>query len=117
MAAAKLQGTIFSPEDPVRLATFIDVVDQRPSYSPIALNAPIGRLNQANVGGRSCDREARLLLGRRGASVKSAPVQVSAGPESTCSRITSTPSARRSSPATRRWPPRWRRSVSGRSTR
>jgi predicted RNase H-like nuclease len=81
VAGAKLQGTIFSPEEPVRMATFIDIVDQRPSYSLIALNAPVGGLNQAKVGGRSCDREARLLLGRRGAAVKSAPVQVSSGPE------------------------------------
>lgn len=76
VAAAKLQGTIFAPEDPVRLDTFIDVVDQRPSYSIVALNAPVGGLNQAKVGGRTCDREIRLLLGRRGAAVKSAPVQV-----------------------------------------
>jgi predicted RNase H-like nuclease len=76
VAGAKLHGTIFAPEDPVRLETFVDVVDQRPSYSVIALNAPIGGLNQATTGGRSCDREARMLLGRRGATVKSAPIQV-----------------------------------------
>ena len=76
MVGAKLHGTIFAPEDPVRMETFIDVVDQRPSYSIIALNAPIGGLNQVKVGGRTCDREARALLGRRGAAVKSAPVQI-----------------------------------------
>lgn len=76
VAGAKLQGTIFAPEDPARMEAFIDVVDQRPSYSIIALNAPVGGLNQAKVGGRTCDREARALLGRRGAAVKSAPVQI-----------------------------------------
>jgi predicted RNase H-like nuclease len=76
VAGAKLHGTIFAPEDPQRLETFIDVVDQKPTYSVIALNAPVGGLNQAKTGGRSCDREARLLLGRRGAAVKSAPVQI-----------------------------------------
>ena len=76
MAAAKLQGTIFAPEDPVRLDTFVDVVDMRPAYSIIALNAPVGGLDQAAVGGRTCDREARALLGRRGSAVKSAPVAV-----------------------------------------
>ena len=76
MAGAKLHGTVFAPEDPFRLETFVDVVDQKPSYSVIALNAPVGGLNQAKTGGRRCDQEARLLLGRRGAAVKSAPVQV-----------------------------------------
>ena len=75
-AAAKLQGTIFAPEDPIRIEEFIDVVDMRPSYSIIALNAPIGGLERAKVGGRTCDREARRLLGRRAAAVRSAPVHV-----------------------------------------
>lgn len=74
IAAAKLQGTIFAPEDPVRVASFVDVIDMRPGYSSIALNAPVGGLEQATVGGRTCDREARALLGRRGSAVKSAPV-------------------------------------------
>jgi predicted RNase H-like nuclease len=76
VAAAKLHGTIFAPEDPVRLETFVDVIDIRPGFSAIALNAPVGGLDQATVGGRTCDREARALLGRRGSSVKSAPIQV-----------------------------------------
>ena len=33
VAAAKLQGTIFSPEDPIRVDSFIEVVDMRPAYS------------------------------------------------------------------------------------
>jgi predicted RNase H-like nuclease len=74
VVGAKLHGTIFAPEDPVRLESFIDVVDQRPAYSVIALNAPVGGLEQATTGGRTCDREARALLGRRGSAVKSAPV-------------------------------------------
>ncbi len=76
VAAAKLQGTIFAPEDPIRVETFVDVVDMRPAYSIIALNAPVGGLNQAMVGGRTCDREARALLGRRGSAVKSAPIHI-----------------------------------------
>ena len=76
VAAAKLQGTVFAPEDPVRLETFVDVIDTRPGYSSIALNAPVGGLDQATVGGRTCDREARALLGRRGSAVKSAPIAV-----------------------------------------
>jgi predicted RNase H-like nuclease len=76
VASAKLQGTIFAPENPVRLESFIEVVDQRPAYSVVALNAPVGYLNSAAVGGRSCDREVRALLGQRGSAVKSAPVRL-----------------------------------------
>ena len=82
VAGAKLQGTIFSPEDPVRIDSFVDVIDMRPGYSVIALNAPVGGLDKATVGGRSCDREARILLGRRASAVKSAPVAVDS-PEGT----------------------------------
>jgi predicted RNase H-like nuclease len=76
VAGSKLQGTIFAPEDPVRLDSFVDVVDMRPAYSVVALNAPVGGLDQAAIGGRACDREARALLGRRGAAVKNAPITV-----------------------------------------
>ena len=58
--------------------TFTEVVDMRPSYSVIALNAPVGYLDIAAAGGRTCDREARALLGaRRGSSIQSAPVRSS----------------------------------------
>ncbi len=55
---------------------FIDVVDMRPGYSVIALNAPLGGLEQAARGGRTCDRDARALLGRRGSAIKSGPIHV-----------------------------------------
>ncbi len=78
MAAAKLQGTIFAPEDPQLIAPFSEVVDQRPTFSVIALNAPVGYLDLAAAGGRTCDREARALLGpKRGSSIQSAPVRSS----------------------------------------
>jgi len=71
-----LQGTIFAPEEPVLLSPFSEVVDQRPSCSVIALNAPVGYLDHAAAGGRTCDREARAMLGpRRGSSIQSAPVR------------------------------------------
>ncbi len=76
VAASKLQGTIFAPEDPARIEAFIDVVDMRPGFSVIALNAPVGGLEHATAGGRTCDREARALLGRRGSAIKSAPVHI-----------------------------------------
>lgn len=76
VAAAKLHGTTFAPEEPRVIEFFTDVIDQRPAFSVIALNAPIGFLEQFEHGGRSCDREARMLLGpRRGAAVRNAPIR------------------------------------------
>lgn len=76
VASSKVQGTVFAPDDPVRMPTFMEVVDQRPQYSIIALNAPVGYLNHRVIGGRRCDREARALLGHRGSAIKSAPVRL-----------------------------------------
>lgn len=75
VAVAKLHGTTFAPEDPRLLDTFVDVLDQRPALSTIALDAPIGCLDSPVHGGRDCDREARALLGRRGGAVPNAPVR------------------------------------------
>jgi predicted RNase H-like nuclease len=73
VASAKLHGTTFAPEDPRIIDSFGEVLDQRPSFSVIAVNAPIGYVDESIGGGRTCDREARALLGRRGAAVRSAP--------------------------------------------
>jgi predicted RNase H-like nuclease len=74
VAAAKLHGVTFAPEEPRVIETFVDVLDQRPAFSVIAVNAPIGYLQAFEPGGRACDREARKLVGRRGAAVQSAPI-------------------------------------------
>jgi predicted RNase H-like nuclease len=75
VAVAKLHGTTFAPEEPRVLETFVDVLDQRPSFATIALNAPVGCLEELRPGGRDCDREARALLGRRGGAIPSAPIR------------------------------------------
>lgn len=75
VAVAKLHGTTFAPEEPRVLESFIDVLDQRPAFATIALNAPIGYLNSSRSGGRDCDREARSLLGRRSGAIPSAPIR------------------------------------------
>jgi predicted RNase H-like nuclease len=76
VAVAKLRGTTFAPEEPKVLETFVEVLDQRPAFKAIALNAPIGHLDEYVHGGRTCDREARALVGpRRGAAVPSAPLR------------------------------------------
>jgi predicted RNase H-like nuclease len=74
VASAKLHGVTFAPEDPRVIETFVDVLDQRPAFAIIAVNSPIGYLGKFEPRGRACDREARALLGRRGAAVQSAPV-------------------------------------------
>ena len=75
VAVAKLHGTTFAPEEPRVLDTFIDVLDQRPAFATIAVNAPIGYLETPRPGGRDCDREARLLLSRRRGAIQSAPIR------------------------------------------
>jgi predicted RNase H-like nuclease len=76
VASAKLHGTTFAPEELRIVDTFVDVLDQRPSFAVIAIDAPIGYLEDRAPGGRHCDRQARAILGpRRGAAVRSAPTR------------------------------------------
>ena len=66
----------FAPEEFRVIESFIDVMDQRPTYAVIAIEVPIGYLEEHVAGGRQCDREARRILGpRRGAAVRSAPAR------------------------------------------
>jgi predicted RNase H-like nuclease len=74
VASAKLQGITIAPELPRMLASFIAVLDERPAFSAVGLFAPVGLLDEMVAGGRTCDRDARALLGRRrGAAIRSAP--------------------------------------------
>ena len=77
VASAKLHGSTFAPEAPRVLASFAEVLDERPSFSVIALNAPVGYVDEVQEGGRTCDRMARALLGRRGSTVHNAPTRAS----------------------------------------
>ncbi len=73
VASAKLHGATFAPELPKVLSTFMEVLDERPSFAVVALNAPIGYVEKPDGGVRECDRQARGLLGRRGSTVHNAP--------------------------------------------
>jgi predicted RNase H-like nuclease len=73
VAGAKLHGATFAPELPKVLETFVEVLDERPSFDAIALNVPIGYVEKSDGGVRECDRQARALLGRRGSTVHNAP--------------------------------------------
>ncbi|HUF33049.1 MAG TPA: DUF429 domain-containing protein [Acidimicrobiales bacterium] len=63
VASAKLQGIQMYPNEPEVFETLAEVLDYRPPFRAIALDAPIGLHTEPVDGGRSCDREARRLLG------------------------------------------------------
>ncbi len=75
VASAKVHGTTFAPDEPKVYETFVDVLDERPSFAILALNAPVGYLDAFAHGGRICDRDARVLLGKRGAAIQNAPIR------------------------------------------
>lgn len=71
--SAKMAGSTFAPESPRIYSTFLEIVNERPAFSAIVVNAPIGYLDTESVIARTCDREARFLVGRRGSTVHNAP--------------------------------------------
>jgi len=78
VVSGKLQGISMFPEPPQVMETLRDAVDSRPSFEFIALHCPIGLPDELVPGGRSCDREARRVLGaRRGAAIVSPPTRSS----------------------------------------
>lgn len=80
VASAKLQGIQIYPQEPEIMATLVDVVDYRPSFRAIALDAPIGLLEKPTEGGRACDREARRILGwPRSGAILSPPIRGALG--------------------------------------
>jgi predicted RNase H-like nuclease len=76
VASAKLQGIQMYPNEPELLEDLADVLDYRPAFKVLALGAPIGLLEDPVQGGRTCDREARLLLGwPRSGAIPTPPVR------------------------------------------
>jgi predicted RNase H-like nuclease len=73
VASAKLAGSTFAPEPPKAYDSFLEVLSERPLFSAIVVNVPIGYLDTPDMGARTCDRQARALLGRRGTAVHNAP--------------------------------------------
>ena len=74
VASAKWQGATIAPEEPHVSARFIDVLDYKPAYRVIAVFTPIGLLDEPRPRGRSCERDARRLLGvPRASAIASAP--------------------------------------------
>ena len=62
-----------------KVDTLSRLFDGAPAFDLVAIDIPIGLLDAFETGGRRCDREARRLLGIRGASVFPAPVRPALG--------------------------------------
>lgn len=75
VASAKMHAATFAPEPPMIYDTFLEVLNEKPSFATIVVNAPIGYREKAGMAPRTCDREARALLGRRGAALHNAPTR------------------------------------------
>lgn len=76
VAPGRVQGVTLYAADPMLFASFNEILDWRPSFEVIAVACHIGLPERPVPGGRTCDRDARRLLGhpRRGA-VFSAPAR------------------------------------------
>lgn len=71
---ARLQGILATPVEPEVFATFAEILDYRPSFDVIAIHCHLSFPEEDTPGGRTCDREARKLLGfARGGAIKSPP--------------------------------------------
>jgi predicted RNase H-like nuclease len=68
-----MAGSTFAPEAAKVVDTFREVVDMRPSFSSIVVNAPVGYRDLQTNPPRECDVESRALLGRRAITVRRPP--------------------------------------------
>lgn len=73
--AAKIQGATFAPEHARVYPTFLEILDERPTYELLVINAPVGYRDDPGDPPRHCDVEARQLLGARGAAIHNAPTR------------------------------------------
>ncbi|MGH9247360.1 MAG: DUF429 domain-containing protein [Acidimicrobiales bacterium] len=80
VVVGKLQGITLFPDSVEVLRSFIEVLDYRPAFDVIALHLPVGLPSSPTPGGRTCDREARRVLGwPRAAAVMAAPARTALG--------------------------------------
>jgi predicted RNase H-like nuclease len=63
VAPGRLQGIQLFPVAPEVFPTIREVLDYKPAFQVVAVGAPIGLPSESRRGGRTCDREARRLLG------------------------------------------------------
>jgi predicted RNase H-like nuclease len=72
VAPGNLQGISLAPQPAYVLPNLAEVLDYRPSFSVVALHSPVGTQEKPSDE-RSCDTQARQLLGRRRAAAVRAP--------------------------------------------
>lgn len=70
--SGNLQGITMAPQAPFVVASLADVLDYRPSFTLVALHAPVGLVEKPGEA-RAADVAARRALGRRGGAVVIAP--------------------------------------------
>lgn len=70
-----MAGSVFAPEQPRLFDSFAEILSESPSYSLIVINAPIGYYDGTEPISRTCDKEARKLLKKRGSTIHTAPMR------------------------------------------
>ena len=73
VASAKQAGATFAPERLFVYGSFLDVLGERPAFSVVVINAPIGYRDTPEMGPRSCETDAKVLLEHRRATIHTAP--------------------------------------------
>jgi predicted RNase H-like nuclease len=76
VASAKIAGSNFAPEPPKLYDSFLEVLGERPAFSVVVVNSPIGYMESPHSDRRNCEVEARSMLKRRGATVRKAPARM-----------------------------------------
>lgn len=76
VASAKLAGATFAPEQPRLFDSFAEVLSESPSFAIIIVNAPIGYAAGPDMETRTCEKVARALLRRRGATIHTSPTRL-----------------------------------------
>jgi predicted RNase H-like nuclease len=77
VASAKLSGATFIPEIPRHYASFNEILNERPAFSVVVMDAPIGYRDSSASPERVCEIEARNLLGNRARFIRRAPLRSS----------------------------------------
>ena len=75
VASAKITGSVFAPEPPKVYELFQEILSEHPAYATIVVNSPVGFADDPATGLRTCDVEAKKVLGRRGITVRRVPTR------------------------------------------
>lgn len=75
VASAKITGSVFAPEPPKICDTFQEILSEHPAFSTVVVNAPVGYVDDVESGFRTCDIEAKKLLGPRAITVRRVPTR------------------------------------------